>query len=273
MEQTASAARFRADPVGRYYVGSTYAIWCASPTLCGSSHWASTDETTASELTELFDFTRQCSLASGHDVVMNLRDVERVHWPAFRRLGEYVRDRLPEWGRRIRRQAVVVPDGPLGAMLAGLIPSLGLATPFPMRFFPDASTALGWLGRADAYTQIAELDGIVAEARGVAPIVRELRAYLDHVLIAPSVDQAALACRVSPRSLQRELHRAGTQFTDEVAAARVRAARALLEHSDDKVDVVARRVGCGSSSRLAALFRRELRETPAAYRARLRDSH
>jgi AraC-like DNA-binding protein len=44
----------------------------------------------------------------------------------------------------------------------------------------------------------------------------------------------------------------------------------LLAHSDEKIEAIARKVGCSSSSRLSTLFRKAVGETPAQFRARRR---
>lgn len=257
MERTGSRVRFVADPIGRYYVGSTYLVWCASPTLCGSVHWGSVGHADTCALIDLLEFADHPRLGA-LDVVMDARDVESVDWPSLRRLGEHVR---PAWSRRIRRHAVISTDG---TMLAGV------ASPYSMKLFAEPRAACEWLARDDAFAMARDVNALASEIRGISPVVRELREHLERALVHPRIEDVARACGISQRSLQRELQRAGTRFTDEVGAARLRAARLLLEHSDDKVEVVARRVGCGTSSRLSALFRRELRETPAVYRLRRR---
>ena len=62
---------------------------------------------------------------------------------------------------------------------------------------------------------------------------------------------------------------APAEFVDTV---RVEAARALLEGGADSVELIAERVGLGSSETLRRLFLCALSVTPTAYRARFRTS-
>jgi AraC-like DNA-binding protein len=70
--------------------------------------------------------------------------------------------------------------------------------------------------------------------------------------------------------LQRSLLGCSTSFRAEVERARVREAERLLTEGDEKVEVIARRVGCASPSHFAALFRRTTGEAPADFRGRRR---
>ena len=116
----------------------------------------------------------------------------------------------------------------------------------------------------------AEVTSIVDEARGISPVVRGLRDFLDEAVPGATLEQAADVLGRPRRSLQRELALIGTSFRRELDLARVRAASALLENSDDKIEVIARRVGFQSASRLGTMFRRILGETPGEHRQRLR---
>jgi AraC-like DNA-binding protein len=74
---------------------------------------------------------------------------------------------------------------------------------------------------------------------------------------------------VSERSLQRSLGAAGTTFKDEIAEARIRAARRLLADGDEPLSAIAREVGCSSLQHFSTLFRKRTGETPSAFRRRL----
>ncbi|MEU3223317.1 DJ-1/PfpI family protein [Streptomyces sp. NPDC006976] len=62
----------------------------------------------------------------------------------------------------------------------------------------------------------------------------------------------------------------GVSAAAYVEAARVEAARRLLETTDDPLDRVAATAGLGSAETLHRVFRRQLATTPAAYRRRFR---
>ena len=268
MQRALSVEALVSAPVGQFFVGTTHLFWCHSPTLCGSIHWGRPTEREATEMTQLFELSRHPSLADGFDVVMDDRALELVDWRAFRILSEYVRRRLPEWAGTIRRQAVIVPSGVVGVMLAGLVPLLGMR--HSIRFFSDTGSALDWIERDDASRVFADMERAADEARGHSPLLRALREHLEGALADATLESAARVLGRSPRALQRELRRLGTRFVAELTRARVRSACALLEHSDETVEQISRRVGCSSASQLSAIFRQELGETPARHRARRR---
>jgi AraC-like DNA-binding protein len=259
---------FVRDPVGRYSLGPTHVVWCHSATLCGSVHWGRPGEADAQELAARLELTVHPELAGGFDAIMDARAMESFAWPTFSVLSQYVSSRLETWGQRIRRHAIVVPPGAVGAFVAGLLPLLGPR--HALRFFGSVDEAFAFLDRAELPAVLDEVTQIADGLRGMSPLIRALHAYLDQSLGGASIERAARGCGVSPRTLQRQLAALGTQFTRELMRARVRAACAQLEHSDDKVEVIALRVGCSSSSQLAAVFRRHIGETPAQYRQRTR---
>jgi AraC-like DNA-binding protein len=265
VERVNSVDEFVRSPVGRWYGGATHLVWCASPTLCGSTHWGRPSARDVHELTDLYEIALALH---GFDVFMDDSAVEMVDWTALGVLNEYLRRRLPEWGGRIRKQAVVVPSGAVAVILAGVVPLLG--STYPMKFFSTRGAAAEWLERGDTTPILDQVERLAGELRGIPPLVRDLRSYLEGVLVAPSIAAAARALGRSVRSLQRELRQSRTSFGAELSRARVRAACTLLYESDEKIEAIARRVGCITSSRLSALFRKELGETPLAYRTRSR---
>jgi transcriptional regulator GlxA family with amidase domain len=104
--------------------------------------------------------------------------------------------------------------------------------------------------------------------------IRELQVWaLAH--IAADLGVAALAKRVamSPRNFARVFAReVGETPARWVERARVEAARRLLEESEDGVERVAERCGFGTAETLRRAFLRQLRVSPAAYRARFRSA-
>ena len=124
-----------------------------------------------------------------------------------------------------------------------------------------------WLGRAELATVVDEVNALAADAQGVPALIRALREHLDNHLVDATVELAARQLGRSARSLQRELMRERTRFSVELLHARLRAACVMLSGSDEKVEVIARKVGLASSSQLSAIFRRELGETPSDYQA------
>lgn len=257
---------FVGDPIGRYTIGATHLVWCHSATLCGTAHWGRPGENDAAELVRRLEVSIHPKLGVGFDGFMDARGMESFDWPTFGVVSEYVKGRLEQWRRRIRRHAIVVPPGVAGVHVAGLLPLLG--ADHPIRLFSSVPEALAFIDREDLREVLDELGPIIDEARGVLPLVRALREYLDRSLADATLEATSRALALSTRSLQRELREQGTRFALELARARLRAACQMLEHSDEKVESIARRVGCASSSQLSAIFRQHLGETPARYRAR-----
>jgi AraC-like DNA-binding protein len=266
VERAASIDSFVANPIGRYFAGPTYFICGWSHTLCGSAHWGRPSESDARDLTRLFDLARHPDLAGGFTVYMDSRALEPLEWAAVSIILEYVRSRLPEWGRVITKQAVLVADGPAGALVAGMAPLAGLT--YPMRFFTAPEEARRWLDHPEVPQALAAIEPLVDAERGVSPVLRALRRYLERSLEGATIDAAAHEAGLSPRSLQRELRSHQTSFSAELGAARIRIACQLLTFGDDKIEIIARRVGCATSSHLSRFFRRAVGETPAEYRAR-----
>jgi AraC-like DNA-binding protein len=270
VRRAASPDELSHDPLDSYWLGKNQLIFCRSATICGSLHWGTPDSADIRDLTRALELARHPALAGGFGVFMEASAIERVDWAPFTELASYVRSRLNEWAKVIQKQAVVVPAGPAGPLLAGMVPMLGMA--YPMRFFGDTADGIAWLGWARdpiATSALEEARTLAAGARGVTPTIHALREWIATDLIGPTLDSAARALGVSSRTLQRELQNASTSFTTEVQAARVRAACAMLAETDEKIEVIARAVGCRTASQLSTLFRKLVGETPARYRERL----
>lgn len=102
--------------------------------------------------------------------------------------------------------------------------------------------------------------------------IDELRAWITANLTA-DLSAAALAerMRLSERHFSRVFRKeTGSTVAAYVEAARVEAARRLLESGDEPLERVATASGLGSVETLHRAFRRRLGTTPAAYRRRFR---
>jgi AraC-like DNA-binding protein len=268
MQRSRTIEDFVQRPLGRYSVGATHLVWCHSASLCGTVHWGTPNAAHALELSRRLEVVHHPSLAAGFDAFMDARAMESFDLPAFTVLSEYVKSQLAFWGERIRRHAIVAPRGLTGIHVAGLLPLLGPS--YPLRFFATLEEAQAWLERPELAGVLDEVGRITSEVHGMEPLLRALRDHLEQNLIDASLESAAQALGLSARSLQRELKRLETQFTTELMQARLRVACQMLVHSDEKIDAIARLVGCSSSSRLSALMRVHVSETPAEYRERRR---
>ncbi|MFD3679993.1 GlxA family transcriptional regulator [Streptomyces sp. NPDC058613] len=107
-----------------------------------------------------------------------------------------------------------------------------------------------------------------SERRDIDALRLWIADHLDEDLSAPAL--AARMC-LSERHFARVFKQeTGTSTADYVAAARVEAARRLLESTDRPLEQVAAVAGFGSAETLHRAFRRQLATTPGAYRSRFR---
>lgn len=252
---------------GHCYVGPTSLIWCAKPDLVGLIQWGVLDEVSVREMVLILEGIRHDAMPPAGRLLVDFRRVSAVDGQVLVGFAALARQKLPAWSRRIAKQAVIIPEGVTGVLLAGALPS---ATPrYPLRYVRTLDEAVAFLGD-DVTEPHLEAMTFAANARDRAPLIVRLRQQLAGDLIDSSVERSAAALVVSPRTLQRELERNGTCFRDELRRARVVAAEQLLALTDDKIDTIAARVGFVSGSRLSAAIRRERNVTASALRAHLR---
>jgi AraC-like DNA-binding protein len=264
MEQVTVDAFLRA-PAGRWAALRTALVWCHSPSLCGAACWGRPGPDDAREILAVFD-AHERILASQYDFVVDSRGTE-VDADALAYLIEWLTDRRDALRRRVRMQAGIVDSAPHGFMLAGLFPAIGDSHPF--RVFTDASEAFRHVAPDVATELCAEVDELVARARQVPHALRVLREMLAARPADTSMEKAARALALSPRSFQRLLTAHHTSFRDEVIAARFTAACALLATTDAKIASVSARLGV-SERALELLFRERAGMTPAEWRKRQR---
>jgi AraC-like DNA-binding protein len=262
MRAEPSIRRFVSDPIDRYIARRAFVIWCASPTLAGTTFWGSLDAREAAELVELWEYSR--ALADQHDAIVDasrLRSVDRV---GYRQIVGYVRSRT-DYGDRVRKQFVVTPrDDISGPMVAGLPTFLRLR--FDWQLFGSLVEGLRWLGRGDADRACAEIAPVIDQAVASSQALHEVRAHVAREPLGATLRSVSRALGRSERSLQRELSTAGTSFRNEVRHARAHAAAILLADTDLKLEAVARKVGYASMSHFASAFRDVIGEPPLAYR-------
>ncbi|MGE5185492.1 MAG: helix-turn-helix transcriptional regulator [Acidobacteriota bacterium] len=268
MKLVADPREFQRAPIGSCVAGATYLIWCAAPDLAGSLQWGVTDDRDVREMIALMDFIRHPSLAPTGCVLMDCHDIERVDTDVMVGFIELAREWLPKWSPRIAAQAVIVPEGVAGILIAGALPLLAPTHRF--RFASTLDDALAFLAHPGARAAHAEAAAIATTVRGTAALVARLRSAIAADLVDASLEACATQLAVSVRTLQRELARADTSFSDELRRARVAAASELLQLSDVKLEAIATRVGFGTSSRMNEALRRELGVTARELRDRAR---
>lgn len=258
--QRMDAEKFLAAPVGGYVAGSTFVVWCHSPTLSGTVLWGAPSADDAREIARLWQYDRELS---GYDFVVDASGLRAVDPEGLALLCQAISADLEHNTASIRRQMILLPRDPLvGAVVAGV--PVFLESGHPWRAFTDEAEGLAWLSRADLPR--AEISRMVTAARSEPATLASLRAHLEQHLDSASLTEVSHALGCSTRTLQRELARQGSTFRDELRRARVAAAAQLLALGDLKVEAVAWQVGYASTSHFVSAFLRETGEEPSAYR-------
>lgn len=252
------------DPLGRYLIGDGFLHWYASADLCGFIVWQRADEPFIRRLVQVLDVER-----TPHAPHLSLVDLRRLESPdpsAFHLFVDYMRKREKDFAVSVRRQALVRPEGIIGAVVGGFY-SL-LSPKYPSRVFTDANEALVWLGLGPEQgpALMAELNKLVAEATNQSPLLQQLHRVLRPRLVEASLADTAREMGMSERTLQRRLKEANTSFQAELNNVQVRTAQQLLLETDMKLTAVAVEVGCASLQHFSSLFRKLVGESPSTWR-------
>lgn len=252
------------DPIGRYLAGDGFLHWYASADLCGFILWRRADETFTRRLVQVLDVER--TPEAPHCSMVDLRRLESPEPSAFQLFVNYMRQREKDFAASVKRQALVRPEGIIGAVVGGFY-SL-LSPSYPSRVFTDSSEALTWLGvtAAQAASLQEELNQLVAEATNQSPLLQQLHRVLRTRLVDASLSDTSREMGMSERTLQRRLKETGTSFQAELNAVQVRTAQQLLLETDMKLTAVAVEVGCASLQHFSSLFRKIVGESPSTWR-------
>jgi AraC-like DNA-binding protein len=266
MSLAADAADFQAAPIGKFLFGRSWAVWCATPEIIGSFHWGLPDDHDAAEMMAAMDFVRHPSLAGRAKILMDSHQIQRVDADTLLAFTKLARQWIPIWSPFIARHATIVPDSLVGILLAGVLPLLGGGYSF--KFVHELSDALVFLDDPEVSAAYRDAHAIADTRRLPPAALVKLKDALGRDLGNATIGDCALAMGLSTRTLQRELRRHGTSFSDELRRARTHAASELLRMSELKIDAIAARVGFGTASRMSAALRREVGATASEIRAR-----
>jgi AraC-like DNA-binding protein len=253
---------YASDPEGAYLALPRALVFCARRTLWGFALWGRPTEPDLRRIVPMLALELADGVAP-HASLIDVRRLEASDPRAFAVLSKYLRANWDVFRTRVTRLALVRPPGLLGATVAGFYQVEG--APYPVRVFDDLAAAASWLRAADL---ARTLDAAVVAASDLAPVLLEVRRWLDGHLDDASLGRAAKAVSRAPRSLQRDLGTAGTTFQREVDAARIRLAKRLLVESDSAITEIAYDVGCASPQHFSTLFRRVTGQVPSAWRTR-----
>ncbi len=259
------------DPVGAYVSGKCFAHGCLHPALWALLLWGRPDEGIARTLGRSL-VVELAPPAETHGSLIDTSRLEGGERGTFELLEAYLTHYSDQLSRWVQRVALVRPRGLSGAIVSGAFEVA--PRPFPVRLFDERLAALEWLhgelafepGPCQAH---AAIDAMFAAADS-PPIIHQLRDILTATLRRTSIEDAAGAMALSPRTLQRRLSDAGTTFQDELAEVRVRAAQRMLAESDTPVTAIAFEIGFASPQHLSALFKKRTGTTPSEWRRKRR---
>jgi AraC-like DNA-binding protein len=249
-----------AAPIDRYLVGASYVLWVQGTARAGIAHSApALDPADFPALARGITLCTHPAMAERYDVYHDASHIRGADHAAFDFLSAWLDRWLAVFAHRVRRFALVRPEGVAGAALAGMVHQW-IAPRIDARMCESRAEAYDFLAiDAPARRPLEELHA----AFGPGPL-RRLRELL---VREPSlaIDAAATRLATSARSLQRALAAADTTYRDELGRARVRAATRRLVVSDAPVDDLATELGFATADAFTRAFERELGETPAAY--------
>jgi AraC-like DNA-binding protein len=261
-------ADFMSAPVGRCIVGERYLIWCPTPDFQGCLLWGSFDASTMRDILQIDHFDGHPAIAPQRTSLIDAHRVTHVDADAMLDYAKHATALVPLWAKTVRRQAVVVPTGLPGILIGGTLPSVGAK--HDLKFVPDVEAAMRYLDHPIARSSYQVATQIADAARERSVLLARLASVLVRDLTAPTVEGAASALGMSTRTLQRELARLDTSFSEELRRVRMETAESLLLHTDLKIEAIAQTVGLGSASRMSSMLRAERGLTAMELRARSR---
>ncbi|MDY7225923.1 helix-turn-helix domain-containing protein [Hyalangium rubrum] len=226
--------------------------------------WGRPGETQARRLTQVLDVER-----TPHAPHASLVDARRLEYPdpnAFSFFVNYMQQREQDFATSVKRQALLRPEGLVGAAVGGFYSLLRRS--YPTDVFTDTGEALGWLGVGEvrAAELVAELNQLMAQATGQSPLLQELHRVLRTRLLDAGLSDVSREMGMSERTLQRRLKEANTSFQSELNSVQVRTAQQLLLETDMKLTAVAVEVGCASLQHFSSLFRKLVGDSPSTWR-------
>ena len=259
---------FQAAPMGRCLITASFALWCYAPDLQGGMMWGTLDERTRRDWFAATRYIEHRSIATPRRTLIDFSGLERVDNDAIAAFVAAAPERISTWWRGLERQAMIVPEGVGGVMLAGAVTMSGAQ--HVLRVVHNATDAIACIEHPHAAVAHTAASQLVAAYRGLPLVLARLRAQLASHLDAATIESSAAALHMSTRTLQRELKRLRTSFSEQLRLVRIATAERLLVHSDHKIQSIAREVGLGTASRMSAALRRDRKMTASELRAALR---
>jgi AraC-like DNA-binding protein len=263
MQEASDTETFLDGPTGRFVVCEQIAYFASSSGPAGYLAWGRLTERDARVLSELtlriLSHPREAMLAD----CSRLSDVERACVGVFDAYGVCT-------AHAATRQAIVVPRGIAGVLVSGFYQLY--QSGYSQQIFNERDDALAWLGKRELAAELRAIDRAIAARLALPEVVANLRAWLHGVTFTGSItlETAARALAVAPRTLQHQLKSAGTSFRKEAQAVRLDRCKLLLGESDTKLEAVAAELGFSAAQHFAHWFREATGASPLAWRQRSR---
>ncbi|KIG19335.1 Transcriptional regulator, AraC family protein [Enhygromyxa salina] len=265
-QRTTDASRYFAAPSEHRLEARRF--WCASPgdDLFVLLAWGRLEAEDAEELVATLEACARCGPRRRLQLIV-LSDVTGVSSGAMTRVMRYYATG-PRYLEGIQKEAVVRPEGVVAMLAEGFHRVVPL--PFEGRVFTHEREALTWLRPAlvERSPWLARLrEQLHDHTRVTSPELERLAGLLATAGASLTLAQAARQTGQSPRTLQRRLSDAGTNFAREKSRALVAAAMQRLRESDRDIKDIAFELGFAAPQRFTELFARETGMPPAAWRA------
>lgn len=251
VKRAANLSSFVARPVPYYFAGECFVVWAYSDDLVGTIAWGAPTEHDLEALCRVWEHTRV--MRGPFDVITDFRRVRAFHPLTFEVLARYVGSRRDEYLAKIRAHAQIIPEGAVGATVAGF--NVVVEQNKTWFLAHHLAGAVARLGRTDTAAVIAALEALADQLINEPALLAQLRTALEE---NPALDAADAAKRVglSLRTMQRSLGELETSFLEVRDRVRVALAERLLAESGHKAEVIARRIGLESREGLWRLLRR-----------------
>ncbi len=263
MRKAKNRQDFLSKPGGSYLVGKTFLYFFPSPKLSGFLLWGHPAESDIDELFQVVDGALEKKRMPFLSLIDASR-LEEIGRSAFLKVLDLLSNRMARYSSLVRKQALLRPAGLPGAVVAGFYK---LIEPrYPVEVFTDLPSALDWLGREGEDDCSLDLVALWNQAVGRTPSIRKVRELIEADLVGSTLGRVARQMGLSERTLQRQLHDAGTNFQGELHSARIRAAQDRMLETDEKLTAIAFEVGCSSLQHFSALFRKATGQTPSSWR-------
>lgn len=265
---TYDVKQFRAAPMGRCLITASFAMWCYAPDLQGGMIWGTLDTRTIREWFEAGRCVEHRSITTPRCALTDLTGLERADIEAMVGFAAAARGLNSTWWRGLERQAMILPEGLDGVMVAGALTMTRVQ--HEVRVVHDAADAFAFVDHPGVAIAHAAASQLIAAYRGSPAVLARLRTQLARNLNASTIESSAVALHMSTRTLQRELQQLRTSFSEQLRLVRIATAERLLVHSDLKIQTIATQVGLGTASRMSATLRRDRKMTASELRAALR---